>query len=162
MTWNGIDLSGVLGVLASLITAALTWALTAIRKRQAADAEASKTQTAILKVGEIVATLAGKAWAELSPKVQLALANDGKIDPTERAEIEAIVAKLVEEFTDSATLKEVATALGLPLPGLIARIAAGIIDLVTKAHDPDILTSMAPAAFPVASPADVDPSTLGG
>lgn len=149
MTWNGVDLSGVLGALASIVSALLGWALVAIRKRQEAAASASKAELALLKLGEIVTTVAGKAWSELSPKVQAALANDGKIDAAERAEIEKVVAKLVEELTDSASLKQIAEALGLPMPGLIARIAAGIIDMVTKAHDPDIVHSAAPAAFPV-------------
>lgn len=162
MTWNGIDLSGILGTIVSVVGALLGWLLMVIRKRQEASAAQTKAETALLKLGEIAAMLAGKAWAELSPKVQAALANDGKIDPAERAEIEAIIAKLVVEFTEADSLKEIASALGLPLPGVIARIAAYIIDMVTKAHDPDIVTSMAPSAFPVSSPSDVDPSTLGG
>jgi uncharacterized membrane protein YebE (DUF533 family) len=149
MTWNGIDLTGILGALASIVTALLGWALVSIRKHQEAQANASKTQIAILKLGEIVTTLAGKAWSRLSPKIQEALANDGKIDAAERAVIEAIVSELVMEFTDTESLTEIAKALGLPLPGIIARIAAGIIDLVTKAHDPGIAASMSPAAFPV-------------
>jgi preprotein translocase subunit YajC len=149
MTWNGIDLSGLLGTLASIVTALLGWALVSIRKHQEAQATASKAQIALLKLGEIVTTVAGKAWAELSPKVQAALANDGKIDAAERAEIEVVVAGLVKDLTDAASLTEIAKALGLPLPGLIARIAAGIIDIVTKAHDPDIKNSASPAAFPV-------------
>lgn len=162
MTWNGIDLSGILGTVVSVVGALLGWLLMVIRKKQEASAAQTKAETAILKLSEIAAMLAGKAWAELSPKVQAAFANDGKIDPTERAEIETVIAKLVEEFTDAASLKEIASALGLPMPGIIARIAAYIIDMVTKAHDPEILNSMSPSAFPVSSPSDVDPSTLGG
>jgi hypothetical protein len=135
--------------LGTILTALLALVLNAIRKKQEADANASKSQIALLKLGEIVATLAGKAWNELSPKIQAALANDGKIDAAERAEIEVVVASLVKDFTDAASLTEIAKALGLPLPGLIARIAAGIIDIVTKAHDPDIKDSASPAAFPV-------------
>lgn len=149
MTWNGIDLTGLLGTLASVITALLGWVLVSIRKRQEAQANASKAEIALLKLGEIITTVAGKAWNRLSPKVQEALANDGRIDAAERAVIEAIVSELVVELTDTDSLTDIAKALGLPMPGLIARIAAGIIDLVTKAHDPGITNSMAPAAFPV-------------
>ena len=162
MTWNGIDLSGILGAVASIVTALLGWVLVSIRRKQEASAAQTKAETALLRLAEVIVTLAGKAWGELSPRVQAALANDGKIDAAERAEIEIIVAKLVTEFTDSKVLGDIASALGLPMPGLIARIAAGIIDMVTKAHDPGITNSMAPAAFPVGAVGDASETVSGG
>jgi hypothetical protein len=78
--------------------------------------------------------MAGRAWDRLSPQIQVAL-SDGTISPAERLEIEATVKALVAEFTSSDDLAALASALGLPLPGLIAKIASMLIGMFTSAHD---------------------------
>ena len=161
---QGVDLSPILQAVLGLVAMLIGWLTTKIAAKQKADASRSRAEAALLQVAQLVAMLAGKAWDVLSPKVQAALA-DGKISAEERADIEAAVRAIIEssteQLTSKAELEKVAAALGLPFAGLIASIAAGIIDKITRAHDPDLLDSDAPAAFPVS----VSPSTepiLGG
>jgi hypothetical protein len=104
--------------------------------------------------------MATDAWQTLASAVQVRVA-DGTFSAQDRAEIEAIVGQLLTKYTSSEELTKITEALGLPLPGIIAKIAAYIIDRVTTAHDPDLVTaqSAAPAAFPVSG---ADPSGFGG
>lgn len=149
MTWNGVDLSGLLGTLASILTALLGWVAVSIKKKQAAAAEQSKAETSLLKLAAIAAGLAGKAWDTLSPDIQAALA-DGKMTPEERLHIEAHVGDLLKEFADGDELKQIAEALGLPLPGLVAKIAAMLIEKFAFAHDPTT-PAQSKLEFPVSS-----------
>lgn len=147
MTWNGIDLSSILAGLASLVTILIGWAVSSLRKKADADTVKSKAETALLKIAAIAASMAQRAWTTLSPKVQLALA-DGKMSVEERAEIEAAVQVLLKDFTSDDDLKALAEALGLPLPGVIAKITSLIISSFAFAHDPTNPTQSR-LAFPV-------------
>ena len=148
MTWNGIDLSGLLGTLASILTALLGWVAISIKKKQEASAQQSKAETALLKLAAIATSMAGKAWDTLSPDIQAALA-DGKMTAEERAHIEAHIGELLKDFASSDDLKLIAEALGIPLPGLVAKIAAMLIEKFAFAHDPST-PSQSKLAFPVA------------
>jgi hypothetical protein len=143
----------------SLVTALFGWLALALKRKAEAETAASKAQTAMLKLGEIGLAMATDAWQTLAPAVQARVA-DGEFSVEDRKAIEAIVASLVDKYTSSGELQKIAEALGLPVPGIIAKIAAFIIDRVTAAHDPDILESAAPAAFPTGR--IVDPSDGNG
>lgn len=143
-----IDLSGLIGVLVSIVTALLGWLAVKVKGAAQASTDKSKTEQAGLKVAALVTAMAGKAWDTLAPKLQAALA-DGTISPEERSAIEAQVKLLVADFTSEDDLKALADALGLPLPGLIAKIASMLIGIFTSAHDPAINTVSA-KAYPVA------------
>lgn len=141
-------LTNLMPVLGTLITAGLAYLLTIIKARQSAATAQSKAEAATLKLAAIGTALLQKAWTDIGPKVQAALA-DGKLDDAERAAIEASVQALLKDVTDDATLAEIAGALGLPLPGIIAKLAATLIDVWTKSHDPAVTTN-SKLAFPVA------------
>lgn len=147
MEWNGIDLSGVLGGLASLLGLLIAWAVNSLRKKADADTKRSKAETALLKVAAIASAMAQRAWTTLSPQLQAALA-DGKMSAEERAEIEKSVQVLIKDFTSDDDLKQIAEALGLPLPGVIAKIASLIISTFAFAHD-TTNPSQSRLAFPV-------------
>jgi hypothetical protein len=125
-----------------IITGLLAWVANSIAKRNAAAAVESKALAAGLKLAAIGAALLQKGWEHIGPEVQTALA-DGKIDAAERAVIEASVKELLADATDGATLAEITAALGLPLPGIIAKIASYLIEKWTEAHDPAVATSSA-------------------
>ena len=162
MTFKGIDLSPLLTVVMSLVTALFGWLATSLKKKADAETANSKAQTAILKLGEIGLAMVTDAWQTLAPAVQQRLA-DGNFSAQDRADIEAMVGTLLEKYTSSGEIQKITEALGLPLPGIIAKLAAFIIDRVTKAHDPEILTSASPAAFPVQGrDLATDPSAQGG
>ena len=160
MTFKGIDLSPLLQVLSSLVLALIGWATASIQKKQAADAAKTKAETALLKLAAIGAAMVTDAWQTLAPAVQARVA-DGNFSAQDRAEIEAMVKGLLDKYTSSEEIQKITEALGLPLAGIIAKIAAYIIDKVTAAHDPDLPDTASPAAFPVAEraglPAGVAP-----
>jgi len=149
MTWNGIDLSGILGILATIVTGLLGWLATGIKQRQAAQTAQDKATTALLKLAAIASSLLSKGWTSLSPVLQQAFA-DGKFDDSDRAKVEEAVRLLLKDATDEDTLKEIGDALGLPLAGLIAKLAASMIEKWTQAHDPAITTT-SKLTFPVAT-----------
>ena len=161
MTFKGIDLSPLLQVIMSLVLGLFGWAATALKKKADADTAASKAQTALLKLGQIGLAMATDAWQTLAPAVQVRVA-DGNFSAQDRADIEAMVGKLLEKYTSSDELQKITEALGLPLPGIIAKLAAFIIDRITSAHDPQLLNTASPAAFPVSGRDLTDPSALGG
>lgn len=160
MTYNGIDLSGLLTPLLGIITALLGWALNSLRRKQEAQTQQSKAETALLKLGVIAMGMAGRAWDTLSPKIQLALA-DGKMSAEERAEIEKAVQELLKDFASADDLANIASALGLPLPGIISKIAAMVIEKFAFAHDATNPTASA-LSFPVAQPQAYDPDRMQG
>jgi len=125
-----------------VVTGLLAWVANSIAKRNSAAAAESKALTAGLKLAAIGAALLQKGWTHIGPEVQTALA-DGKIDESERATIEASIRELLKDVTDEATLKEISDALGLPLPGVIAKIASYLIEKWTQAHDPVVVTASA-------------------
>lgn len=135
-------LANVMPALGALLVAGLGYLTTIIQKKMKAD-------SAWTKLANIGVALAGKAWDRLGPTVQAALA-DGKITAEERAAIEQAAVDLLDEVTDKKTLEEIASAVGLPLPGIIAWLASGFIDTWTKAHDP-ANTDVSVKAFPVAT-----------
>lgn len=150
-TYRGIDLTPIIGAVISGIGLALTWLIHKMQaSRAAADAAAATTssaQFALIRVGELGVLMLGRTWDALSPKMQVMLA-DGKITAEERAEIEAILRDLLDEFTSEDELEKLARALGLPLAGVIAKIASFVIEKFTAAHDPTIPTVSA-NAYPV-------------
>ena len=148
MTWNGIDLTSILGLLATIVTGLLGWLANSIKKKQEASAAQSKAEVALLKLAAIATGMAGRAWDTLAPEVQKALA-DGKMTSDERAVIEAKVQELLKDFASADDLKAIADALGIPLPGLVAKIAAMLIEKFAFAHDPTTPTQSR-LAFPVA------------
>lgn len=129
-----IDLSGIVGVVLSLVAALIGLAASKVRAASEASAAKSKTESAMLKVAALATSLAGRAWDKLSPQLQLALA-DGAISATERADIERSVKELLADFTSSDDLEKLAVALGLPMPLLIGKIASMLIGMFTSAHD---------------------------
>lgn len=153
MTFKGIDLSPVMTALMTIVTALIGWVAVYIKRRQEAATAESKATQAWLKLAEVVTLIAGRGWERIGPEVQAALA-DGKIDAAERAKIEEVAKKLLDEVTDTGTLELLAKAVGLPVPGIIAWIASKLIDLWTQAHDPDILT-VSTKAYPVVKPEDI-------
>ena len=158
MTWNGVDMTSILTALAGIITALLGWAANSIRKKQEADAANTKAQTALLKLGAIALAMAGRAWDKLSPDIQAALA-DGKMSPEERAHIEAEVQALLKDFASADDLEEIGKALGIPLPGLVAKIAAMLIEKFAFAHDASN-PAVSAKVYPVA-PGGLDPNDPG-
>lgn len=132
------DLSPILQAVAGLVAVLIGLLARKIAARQTADAQRSRIESAGLQLAQIVVALSGRAWDRLSPKIQAALA-DGKVSAEERAAIEAEVKAILEEsggeLVSTDTLSQIATALGLPMPGLIARIATGLLDLFVRSHD---------------------------
>jgi hypothetical protein len=141
---SSFDLSPIIAGIVALVGAALTWLSNRVKNAQVA---AANTASAELKVAALVTSIAGKAWDTLSPELQKILA-DGKVTAEERAELEAVALKLARDASSQDNLAELASALGLPLPGLIAKIASMLLDVFTKAHDPTT-TSVSALAFPV-------------
>jgi len=162
MTIGGatIDLGPILGLLATIITGLLGWLATGIKSRQAAQTAQDKATTALLKLAAIAASLLSKGWGQLSPVLQQAFA-DGSFSDADRAAVEAAVQKLLKDVTDEATLAEIGSALGLPLPGIIAKIAASLIERWTQAHDP-VITTVSANTFPVAGASVPDSAYQGG
>jgi len=119
----------VLGAVASIV---VPWLLSKWQTSQSANANAN---TALVKLGAIALGMAGRAWDKLAPQVQAALA-DGTISADERAAIEASVKELLKDFTSEDDLKAIGEALGLPLAGIIAKIASMLIEKFAIAHDP--------------------------
>ena len=158
MTYQGIDLTPLIGVVFSILSALGGWVLLKIKNAQAAAEQTNKTQATLLKLAALVTTMLGRAWDRLSPQVQAAIA-DGKITAEERAALEKEIGSLALEFVSQDDLTAMATILGLPFPGLIAKLASMVLDTFTKAHDPSNPTVSA-LAFPV-SPGDA-PSMVGG
>lgn len=153
-TYRGIDLSPLLGALIAIIGAAITWIANRAQKSSAkANDEVAKTsraERALLKLGVIAAGMSGRAWDRIGPAAQAALA-DGRIDAAERAHLEAIVQGLLRDFSSEDDLKEITEALGLPLPGIVAKIAAMVLGRFTQAHD-EVNTEVSALEFPVAMP----------
>lgn len=125
-----------------VVTGLLTWLTASITRKNAALTKESKAVAAGLKLAATVGSLLQKGWTHIGPEVQTALA-DGKIDDAERAIIEESVRELLADATDEATLKEIGEALGLPLAGIIAKIASSLIAKWTEAHDPAVVTASA-------------------
>jgi len=132
-------LISLLPYLMPVVTGLLAWVANSISKRNAAAAQESKAVVAGLKLAAIGASLLQKGWDHIGPEVQTALA-DGTISAEERAAIEASVKELLADATDEATLKEIGDALGLPLAGVVAKVASWLIGKWTQAHDPAITT----------------------
>jgi hypothetical protein len=157
-----MDMTLILPALGSILVALLGYLTTWLKRKAEAETNASKAQTALLKLGNIAVAMAGRAWDALGPIVQQSLA-DGKMTAEERSQIEAKVEALLKDFASADDLADIASALGLPLPGLIAKIAAMIIEKFAFAHDPANITQ-SKLAFPVASPSldPDDPVYKGG
>jgi hypothetical protein len=153
-------LPAVLPALGTILTGLLAWAASSIAKKNAASAQESKVLVAGLKLAAIVTALLQKGWEHIGPEVQTALA-DGKLDAAERAAIESSVQELLKDATDEATLKEIGDALGLPLAGIVAKIASHLIEKWTSAHDPSITTASA-NAFPTPAMLSASPDVAAG
>lgn len=158
-TYHGFDLTPLIGALISLVALAIGWLTKRAAAAAAASTATSKAQLAGIKLAAIGAAMLGKAWDTLSPRLQVALA-DGTISAQERAEIETAVKGLLADFTSEDELKGITEALGLPLPGVVAKIASYLIGQFTAAHDPTIPTASA-KAYPVAD-ATLAAQGLGG
>lgn len=143
-----LDWTPILSTLGSLVVAGLGWLLTIIRKKAEAEGQKTKAETALLKLGELGLALAGKAWTRIGPKLQAALA-DGKLTAEERAAIEAEVEALAKELVGEETLAQLGEALGLPLAGVVAKLAAFLIERYAFAHD-----ATTPAVSRLAYPVD--------
>lgn len=117
----------ILQALAGLVVAGLGWLTLTVKNKMNA-------QSAWAKLAEIAVALAGRAWDRLGPVVQTALV-DGKITADERAQIEATAKAVLAEVADEKTLEDVAKAVGLPVPGIIAWLASQFIDRWVAAHD---------------------------
>jgi hypothetical protein len=150
---SSIDWSPILGLLVTLVGGLLTYLANSIKNRNAAATAQSKAEAAALKLAAIGASLLQKAWNDLGPKIQAALV-DGSMTADERASIEDSVKAMLKDVTDEATLKEIGDALGLPLPGIIAKIAASLIATWTQAHDP-LVTSQSKLTYPVSTEKDL-------
>lgn len=151
-------LAALIPYLMPVITGLLAWAATAIAKASAASAAEKKAVLAGLKVGAIATSLLQKGWEHIGPEVQAALA-DGKIDSAERAIIETSVKELLADATDAATLEEIGKALGLPLAGVVAKIAAFLIEKWAAAHDPNVPTASS-LAYPTPAMIEAPAITL--
>lgn len=134
---SNMDWSPVLALLGTIITGLLGWLAKWIAAKNKADEAKSKAESALFKLAAIGSSLLQKGWTTIGPDLQAALA-DGKITAEERALIEVKVAALLKDATDADTLKEIADALGLPLAGVVAKIAATLIETWTRAHDPAV------------------------
>lgn len=154
-TIRGFDLTPIIAGAIAVIGAVFAWLSRRIADSQAAAAERSRAETAALRLGAIGLAMVGDLWNELSREFQLRIA-DGKIDADDREAFRQLVAGKIEKYTSADELKTIAEALGLPLPGIIARVAEYVIDRLTRAHDPSI-TDVSAKAYPVdAEPAFTD------
>lgn len=147
-------LPNILPALGTLVVAGIGYLTTLIQKKMKAD-------SAWTKLANIGVALVGKAWDRLGPEVQAALA-DGKITAEERTHIEQVAMELLGEVTDDKTVEEIAKAVGLPVPGIVAWLVSGFIDRWVSAHDSNI-PEVSPKAFPVAEgAAGAVAGSLGG
>lgn len=146
-TIRGFDLTPIIAGLIAVIGAVFAWLSRRIAVSQEAAAERSRAETAGLRLAAIGLAMVGDLWNELSREFQLRIA-DGKIDADDREAFRQLVASKIETYTSAEELKKIAEALGLPLPGIIARVAEYVIDRLTRAHDPSI-TDVSAKAYPV-------------
>lgn len=146
-SYRGFDLGPIIAGLVTVIGALLAWVGRKIAKAQEASAEQSRAETAALRLAAIGLAMVGDLWHELSREFQLRIA-DGKIDADDREAFRQMVAAKIEQYTSADELKKIAEALGLPLPGIIARVAEYVIDRLTKAHDPST-PEVSAKAYPV-------------
>lgn len=163
----GIDMSTLISTLGSVVLALLGWLANSIRKKSEADSKKTRAETALLKLAAIATGMAVRAWNALSPVAQAAFANDGKWDDVERKQFEDKVQEILKDFASADDLKEICEALGIPLAGIVSKIAAMLIEKFAFAHDPEIL-SQSPLAFRVSKTEwksgdlDYEPSAQGG
>lgn len=149
MTFKGIDITPLLTGLISIVAGLISLAAIKLRAAAAAAEQKSKGERALMQVGVLVTSLLGRAWDKLSPQIQAAIA-DGQVTAEERAALEKAVEALLADLVTQDDLRSLAEALGLPLPGLVAKIASMLLDTFTKAHDPSI-PAVSSLAFPVAT-----------
>lgn len=149
-TFRGFDLTPILSGLVLVIGAAFAWVSKKIAAANTATAANAGASTALLKLGNIGFSMAGDLWSQFSVEFQKRIA-DGKIDADDREYFRLMVKQNIEKYTSAEELKKIADALGLPLPGIIARVAEYIIDRLTKAHDP-VIEEVSDLAYPVKAP----------
>jgi hypothetical protein len=148
-TFKGFDLTPVIAGLVAVIGALLTWVSRKVASSQAASADKSRAETAAIRLAAIGLAMVGDLWDEMSREFQLRIA-DGEIDADDREAFRHLVSAKIEQYTSADELKKIAEALGLPLPGIIARVAEYAIDRLTKAHDPST-PEVSAKAYPVAA-----------
>jgi hypothetical protein len=147
-TFKGFDLTPLIAGAITIVGALFAWLARKIAAAQTASAEKSRAELAALQLGAIGLAMVGDLWTELSAEFQRRVA-DGKIDAEDREAFRRLVAAKIEKYTSAEQLKVIAEALGLPLPGIIAKVAEYVIDRLTKAHDGAIVEVSA-KAYPVA------------
>lgn len=152
MTYKGFDLTPLLGGLITILSSVLAWVALKVKGAAESAKEQNNAQAALLRVGVIATTLLGKAWDKLGPQIQAAIA-DGKVTDEERAALEAAAKDLALGLVGEDELSALASALGLPLPGLIAKLASMMLDTFTKAHD-----ASTPAVSKLAFPVSTEPA----
>jgi hypothetical protein len=150
-TFRGYDLTPLIGAAVTILTGLFAWLAKKIAAAQSASAEASRAQTAQLQLAAIGLAMVGDLWNELSREFQLRIA-DGKIDADDRQAFRDLIQSRIEKYTSADELRKIAEALGLPLPGIIAKVAEYVIDRLTKAHDPST-PDVSAKAYPVDEPA---------
>jgi uncharacterized membrane protein YebE (DUF533 family) len=155
-----MDISVFLPALGSILTALLGFVAVWLKRKAEAQVNQSKAEKALIQLGVIATGMAGRAWDALSPSIQAAFA-DGKMTAEERKQIEAKVQELLKDFASADDLANIASALGLPLPGLVAKIAAMLIEKFAFAHDP-ATPQGSNLAFPVAEKDYNGPEYSGG
>ena len=158
-TFHGFDLTPIISGLVVVVGALFTWLARKVAASQDASAEKSRAETAGLRLAAIGLAMVGDLWNELSREFQLRIA-DGKIDADDREAFRTLIASRIETYTSAEELKKIAEALGLPLPGIIARVAEYVIDRLTKAHDP-LTPEVSAKAYPV-DPAPEGTGAYGG
>ena len=152
ITFRGFDLSPLIGLLITIVTGLFAWLARRIAAAQAASAQQSAAQTALLKLSALALTMAGELWSEFSAEFQRRIA-DGQIDAADREAFRQLVAAKIEKYTSAEELRKIAEALGLPLPGIIAKVTEFVIDRLAKAHDP-VIQDVSAKAFPVGASTD--------
>lgn len=151
VTFKGWDITPLVGIAITVITAALGLVAKKIAAWSASSTALTNTQRAQIKLAEIGFSMVGDLWTQFSREFQLRIA-DGKIDAEDREEFKRLVSENIEKYTSKEELAKIADALGLPLPGIIARVVEYVIDRLTKAHDPST-----PEVSAKAYPVDEDP-----
>lgn len=146
-TYHGFDLTPLISGLVVIIGGLLAWLGRKVAAASSASEQLSKAQRAQLQLAGIGLAMVGDLWNELSVEFQLRIA-DGKIDADDRAAFKRIVEAKLEKYSSAEQMKGIAEALGLPLPGVIAKIVEYIIDRLTKAHDPRI-AEVSAKAYPI-------------
>jgi hypothetical protein len=129
MTFKGIDLTQIIGIVISIIGALLV-------KAQAKIAASSAKSAAWAQLANIGLSMVRDLWDDLSREFQARVA-DGVIDAADKEEFRRIVSEKVEQYTSRAELSKIASTIGLPMPGLIAWLAEFLIDRLVKAFDAD-------------------------